>query len=146
MTEPKFTISQGDHGDEIFEGETKLAFTNASGSLQFTRGNGDRREEVEAWIKRHEAHTAAAEAPVGAAATSVEEVPSEHNKAVAENTVLDQTTNRAPVDPIICPIVGASHLGDKDPAVYNWWFKNHPEMAKNRYAGRRVQTESGIIV
>lgn len=146
MTAPKFIISQGEHGDEIFEGETKLAFTNATGSLQFTRGNAERREEVEAWIKRHEAH-AKDDAP------GQPQPVTECEAEVIEETVRDKTVEKAlerPVDPrinpIICPIAGSPQFGDKDPAVVAWWFKNHPEQAKNKYAGRRFKSESGIIV
>lgn len=157
MTAPKFTVEQGEHGPEYFEAESKLAFTNASGTLQFTRGNAERREELEAWIKRHEAHTGSTDQPTGEASTSVDEVPSEHNKEVAENVAEEESapgnkpeTGAVPSEritlPIICPIVGASHLGDKDPAVVNWWRQNHPEEFKNRYSGRRIQSESGIIV
>ena len=139
MTAPKFTISQGDHGPEYFEGETKLAFTNASGTLQFTRGNSERRDEVEAWIERHNAHAPGKPQPV-----------TEYEAEVIKETIQDQTVEKAPEQPInlpiICPIPGAPNLGDKDPEVIAWWQKNHPEEFKNRYAGRRIQTGSGIIV
>lgn len=148
MTAPKFTVEQGEHGPEYFEGESKLAFTNASGTLQFTRGNAERREELEAWIKRHDAHTADPEGPTGEPASSADEVPSEHNKEAVENVIVDQiATPDSRINlPIICPIIGASHLGDKDPAVVDWWRKNHPEEFKKRYHGRRLQSASGIIV
>lgn len=184
MTAPKFTVEQGENGPEYFEGESKLAFTNASGTLQFTRGNAERREEVEAWIKRHEAHAAKSEGPTGEPASSADEVPSEHNEQAVENVIADQTDSQITESPngvqgepetaqetgqtvsptasanetkdsthleritlpIICPIVGASHLGDKDPAVVDWWRKNHPEEFKKRYYGRRLQSASGIIV
>lgn len=172
MTAPKFTVEQGEHGPEYFEGESKLAFTNASGTLQFTRGNAERREELEAWNHKrwskphvdsegnplpppyHPSEAAAYRAfkgedgPTGEPASSVDEVPSEHNKQAVENVIVDQiATPESRINlPIICPIVGASHLGDKDPAVVDWWRKNHPEEFKKRYHGRRLQSASGIIV
>lgn len=147
MTAPKFIIKDGEHGPEYFEGEDRLFFTNSNGTLAATHGNASRREEVEAWITRHNSHTAP-DGPTGEPASSVDEVPSEHNKEVLENVVEDQTTERAPERPlpIICPIVGASHLGDKDPEVVEWWQKNHPEEFKKRYHNRRLQSRSGIIV
>lgn len=147
MTTPKFIITDGEHGLEVFEGETKLFFTNASGKLQATHGNADRRKEVEAWIVRHNAH-AAPDGPTGEPASSVDEVPSEYNEKAVENVIVDQiaTPDARMALPIICPIVGASHLGDKDPAVVDWWRKNHPEEFKKRYHGRRLQSASGIIV
>lgn len=144
-------VENSDSSIEYWDGETRIAFINDSGNLQATRGNADQKEDLVPWIREkypndlpeddgHSINSETESAPENEPETGAV------SNEVAD--VRDDLAGKGPdiVLPIICPIVGSNQLGDKDPAVVNWWRQNHPEEFKKRYSGRRIQTESGIIV
>lgn len=163
MSQRKFLrVENADNTIEYWEGDTKIAFINDSGNLQATRGNADQKEDLIPWIREKypndlpedDGHSINSETE---SAPEITEKPEHFDpESVADENFLGalQEIEKATPDivlnrvnlPIICPIVGSNQLGDKDPEVVNWWRQNHPEEFKRRYSGRRIQTDSGIIV
>lgn len=80
------------------------------GVLKMTRGNAPKRAEVEAFLAGE------AEEPVEAedAEESKPEISAEPE-----------------------PPKGNPTMGDKDPEVIAWWFRNRPDEAAKRYADRK---------
>lgn len=138
-----YEIKDGEHGDEIWQDGERLCFQNESRNWQAAHGKSKDKSDAVAWYDGQRLEDAPGQPqPV-----------TEYEAEVIEETVKDKTVEKAPerpvdprINPIICPIAGSPQSGDKDPAVVAWWFKNHPEQAKNKYAGRRIKSESGIIV
>jgi hypothetical protein len=133
MTSPKFQITEGEHGPEYWDGETKVAFINAHSTLQSVRGQGDRKPEVEAFIEWHKAHdNPSAIADDGPGEPEPAEFTSEGEGFPVHETKLSaETISIAPVER---PPTGSPELGDKDPDVIAWHFKNDPKAAKVKYA------------
>lgn len=55
-----------------------------------------------------------------------------------------RTAKTAPEKPkdIHCPIQMSPSAGDKTPAVVDWWFANHPEIAAAKYRGRKTHRDA----
>lgn len=144
MTAPKYTIKQGDNGPEYWQGDAKAFFTNKAGNIQAAHGFAETREDFDTWLDHwHATHKEPNIAPEDGSPLS------EYQEEQIEN-VIEEKTERAPeqpLNPIICPII-SNGAGDKDPAVVEWWFKNYPVQAANKYAGRRIErrSEGGIIL
>lgn len=108
MTAPKYITKEGEHGPEYWQGDARAFFTNKAGNIQAAHGFAEMREDFDKWL----GHQAPAEAV---------EVVEEPKKAVVKQS--------APV--------GSPELGEKDPAVIAWHFKNDRKAAEVKYANAK---------
>lgn len=127
-------------GIEYWDGSTKIAFINDSGTVQATRGNADRKDELLPWIAEKYP------ADLGESAPESDE-KAEHSEDLSPNggqgdpDTREQEGGGSPVafvhetkDSPLCPVPGNSQAGSKSPEVVAWWFDNHPELARVKYA------------
>lgn len=148
--------------NEIFEGEEKIAYLDAEGRPRMTPGHGDKRESVIAFLDKREAKLAEETEPVTEyeVEKEVETIAAERATPTRDHVIalLKQdisarvTTQKSIATPNAreiaalgkrssapeCPITGNPSQGEKDPAVIDWWFKNHPAIAKEKYARIRL--------
>lgn len=110
--------------DEIFADGVKVAYIHNDGTLRMTRGNSDKRQAVEEWMSQPEDESEESSVVLGDDATEDAPMPEVPPVLVA--------APNTPEPPKGCPT-----MGDKDPKVIAWYYKNKPEEAAKRYAGRK---------
>lgn len=156
-----YETKQGEHGPEIYEDGERIVFTNDSGNWQAVHGKASQKADALAWYDETaggsdedatEDHSgdsnelipdeAISDVPNGgqgepdtgilphAGEGDADFVP--HETKESESIEIDEVTPT-------CPLPCDPRLGDKTPSVVEWWFKNHPELAAKKYAGRRFQ-------
>ena len=148
----KFTITEGEFGPEYHEKGEKIAFINEGGNLQATHGNAARKLVLLKWLENRgtpgiewnpEPITADSLGVVQTVNPPIYVAPKTHLPVDTPPEVLKSAQEiHVELSPV-CPIQGAENAGDKDVSVMNWWFKNHPDQARVRYAsmGRFVPLE-----
>lgn len=107
--------------NDIYDGEERVALIDINGHLKMTKGNAEKREQVEAWLDEREMDEA-----LEAAKAAGGQVPD----AKAEKPAKSGEIPECPAEDVM--------LGDKTPAVVAWWFEHHPEQAEEKYKNRKV--------
>lgn len=157
-------LETAEGGIEYWDGSTKIAFINDSGTVQATRGNADRKAELEEWLHAlwSRPHVDEEENPVPPPYLPGESIPyhkwqsensapeSEPETGAVSETDSDEDDltgdlvrdwkrfgNETKDSPPVCPIPGDSQSGSKSPEVVAWWFDNHPEQARVKYANHK---------
>lgn len=102
-------------GAILLDGEKIANYSEESG-LRMLKGQGEHKEAVKDFLGLNEEEEED---------TSVIVKP----KAKEGNFIV--------LDPI-CPIPCDPSMGDKTPAIVDWWFEKHPELAAKKYAGRKI--------
>lgn len=150
-------------GIEYWDGSTKIAFINDSGTVQATRGNADRKDELLPWIAEKYPADLGESAPEsdekaehsedlspnggqgdpdtreqeggGSSAAFVHETKDSPLSVLKEvSKIRNELAAKGPDIPPVCPLPGNSQAGSKSPEVVAWWFDNHPELARVKYA------------
>jgi hypothetical protein len=115
-----------DEKNVLFNGEKVAVFAGEDEKLTMSNGKADMRPAVEAWMEEQ-----GITGPGAVAAKPAEEPKAEAPAPKAEKPAV---TKGVPPMPEMDP-----RLGDKTPAVVEWYFKHQPKEAAARYEGRKVE-------
>ena len=108
----------------FLEGE-KVAFIKPDGKFQMLPGKAELRGRIEAWMETNPDSNVGPSTP-----------PAELTKPKPKAKVID---NLEVIPP--CPEMDP-RMGDKTPAVIEWWHTYHPEAAAEKYKNRRYSLEA----